>query len=144
MERPFGETMKTVKKKIKALIFDMDGTIIQSEHIWSNATYAILQKRGFTSFSPEQKKALNSLSGLGMEECWTYLKKHFTLEESVEQLSGETHNYAHQLFSQGVAFVKGFEQFHNTTKEHNMATAIATNADGKVPTAPAPKTTDDG
>lgn len=120
--------MKTVKKKVKAFIFDMDGTIIQSEHIWGKATHMVLKKKGFAQFSPEQEKALQSLSGLGMEESWTFLKKHFELNEHIHDLSAEVHAHAQDIFSQGVAFVEGFEQFHKTIQEHEFPSAIATNA----------------
>jgi beta-phosphoglucomutase-like phosphatase (HAD superfamily) len=41
----------------KAIIFDMDGTIIDTEHIWQQATAELIARRGIT-LTPEQQMML--------------------------------------------------------------------------------------
>ena len=50
--------MKRIQEKIKAIIFDMDGTIIDTEHVWDHATVETLKNRGIKNFSVQEKLAL--------------------------------------------------------------------------------------
>ncbi len=120
--------MKTIKEKVKAVIFDMDGTIIQTEHIWDNATRGVLKKRGFETLNSVQQEAFDALSGMGMRQAWKLLKNVFKITESLDCLAKETLDHATLSFKQGVEFIKGFEHFHQTLRNHNIPSAIATNA----------------
>ncbi len=42
--------------KFKAIIFDMDGTILDTEHIWEGATKKLILKKGF-EYTDDLKKA---------------------------------------------------------------------------------------
>ena len=121
--------MKTVSKYVKAIIFDMDNTIIQTERIWYSATETTLQKFGFSSFSPEQRKVLDSLSGVGVLEAWLKIKESFPLSLDAHTLAQHTIHHANNEFKKGVDFVRGFELFHAELITHNIRNGIATNAD---------------
>jgi HAD superfamily hydrolase (TIGR01509 family) len=121
--------MERIKSKIKAVIFDMDGTIIDTEHVWNQATKSVLSKRGFTEFSDQQKEVLKSLSGSGLSNCSEIIKREFVLTDSSETLITEIKEAAHRLFENEVKFIEGFEQFHKKLQQLSIPTSIATNAD---------------
>ncbi len=121
--------MKNVKNKIKAIIFDMDGTIIKTEHIWQKVTSDILTLHGITTITPQQEKLLGSLSGIGLPKSCYLLKSEFNLSPSIEELMLKKIELAKNYFETEVKFVDGFENFHKKLTEHGFASGVATNAD---------------
>jgi HAD superfamily hydrolase (TIGR01509 family) len=120
--------MKTIKKRVKAVIFDLDGTITNTEHLWDEATRVVLNKRGFKYFTKDQHEFLKSLSGIGLIRSAEVIKKEFNLTDTVEALAKEAETIANNLFAGGLEFIDGFETFHKKLQEHNIPTSIATNA----------------
>lgn len=120
--------MESIKSKFKAIIFDMDGTIIKTEHIWRNVTKEVLVQRGFDTAKPEKIEFLNSLSGMGMHNAVTALKTRFNLADSVEELIAQKIAIADMMFQEQVEFIEGFEVFHEKLQLHTIPTSIATNA----------------
>jgi len=121
--------MERIKDKIKAIIFDMDGTIVKTEHIWHAATQRVLEERGFTNFSADQEKFLESLSGIGLIKAAEAIKKEFKLLDSIATLTGQTKQIAHSLLNDGLEFIDGFESFHKKLQESFIPTSVASNAD---------------
>jgi len=114
--------------KYKAIIFDMDGTIIDTEHIWDHATKTFLAKRGII-LTPELEYELNQqMSGMAMIECCKLIKKRFDLDEVLEHMIIEKAAHADQLFEQGIKFIEGFTDFHNKATKLNLKVGLATNA----------------
>ena len=83
-------------KKLEAVVFDMDGVIIDSEPLWSEAERRLLARRKLTY--TEQLKPL--LMGLDSREAVRILKKHFDLGEPVEELVHERNQLVSELIQQ--------------------------------------------
>jgi HAD superfamily hydrolase (TIGR01509 family) len=121
--------MNEIKPKIKAFIFDMDGTIINTESAWQNVTKHVLKMyRGIEKLTEEQQKFLYSLSGLGLENAASEVKRYFDLKQSIDEIVTQK-TQAVDLYFNDVNFIEGFEQFHKRLQEHAFPTSIATNAD---------------
>ena len=121
--------MERIKEKVKAIIFDMDGTIIKSEHIWKEAVKNVLQKRGFDSLTEKQTETLCSLSGIGLENASKVIKKEFKLSDSIEELVKEKKDFAKKRFLHDITFIDGFETFHKKLQQFFIPTSIASNCD---------------
>ena len=115
--------------KYKALIFDMDGTIINSEHIWKQATRDLIESKGVI-LSDEDHDTLNErLKGLAVRGSCSIIKEQHNLPHDLEDLMREKKQRALDLYRNGVTFIEGFENFHKKVLEHNLKTGIATSAD---------------
>ena len=126
--------MKKIKEKIKAVIFDMDGTIIQTESIWDEATKKVLIQKGISLENEKEKKLYESIPlGLGLHIFWEKLQKTFNLAEHNHMtLAEECIGHIEEQFKNGnIQFIPGFEDFHKKLCLHKIPTCIATNCDDK-------------
>lgn len=113
----------------KAIIFDMDGTIISTEIMWQQATEHILTL--YTShLDAHQRKEINAyLKGLAVYESCKYIAKHAQGDVSVDEIRKEKARIAHDLYEKyGLDFIPFFTNFHQKAAKHNLKMAIATNA----------------
>ncbi len=70
---------------IKAVIFDMDGLLIDSEDHWDDCSIKLLAARG-VALTPELK---SYVSGRSLRENMTWFKEQYGWEETVEALMRE-------------------------------------------------------
>ncbi len=121
-------TMEQVKNKIKAIIFDMDGTIIKTESAWQKITLDLLAHYGITTLTEEQEALLKSFSGVAMISVASQLKLHFNLDDNIETIVMHKTVIANAVLANHVEFIEGFELFHARLQQFNIPTSIATNA----------------
>ena len=120
--------MEQVKNKIKAIIFDMDGTIIKTEAAWQKITINLLRHYGIGELTTEQQDLLKSFSGMAMASVAAQIKLHFNITDDVETIIMHKMVIANEVFADHVEFIEGFELFHARLQEFNIPTSIATNA----------------
>jgi Predicted phosphatase/phosphohexomutase len=75
--------------KYQAIIFDMDGTIILTEHIWIQATHAILTKRNVELTQDLLEKLNFMMAGVGLMRGCQIIKELSSLQDSIEELAQE-------------------------------------------------------
>jgi len=113
----------------RAIIFDMDGTITDSEQIWHQAFKQLLERRNITLDEQEEYKILCSITGMGLIEKCAVIKAHAGIDDDVELLAREKLDIAKGLYGQHVKLMDGFAAFHQKLKERHVKTGVATNAD---------------
>lgn len=115
--------------KFKAIIFDMDGTIIDTESIWQQATRGLLEARGVIYIPEIEHELERKIKGLALHKSCLVLKEMFNLEDSLEELMHEQAHRANVCYEDGIKFIQGFEDFHvSATQHYNLKTGLATNA----------------
>ncbi len=117
--------------KYKAIIFDMDGTIIDTEHIWKQATKELIATRNI-NVDPEINRFIEKQThGLAAHKSCALIKETLHLPESVEFLVQEKTKRALELYRQQVRLITGFSEFHNSLGSYNLKSGVATNADNQ-------------
>lgn len=112
----------------KAIIFDMDGTIVDTEHIWHQATADLIARRGIILDREQTASLQKKLAGKGTLDCCLIVKQELGLEEDAAVLADEKSIIANDLYAKGVSFIAGFETFYSKAKQHNLKIGLATNA----------------
>jgi HAD superfamily hydrolase (TIGR01509 family) len=86
----------TNSRKLEAVLFDMDGVIIDSEPLWSKAEQQLLARRNLR-YSSQLKTVM---MGLDSSEAVGFLIKHYDLKESVSDVVAERNQLVADLFRQ--------------------------------------------
>jgi beta-phosphoglucomutase len=114
--------------KYKAILFDLDGTIIHTEAFWLAATVQILNKNPDACPILKQELA-HQLIGRALHDSCRLIKETLELSESIDELILEKESCALDLYRDNVTFLKGFETFFlHATQDHGLKTAIASNS----------------
>jgi len=108
---------------LRALIFDLDGTILDTEILWQQAAAHILTIRGITPTDD----FMQSVLGATVKQSCELSKAEHNLPDSLEVLMQEMFNQFLELYKQQPKFINGFQDFFKTVKAHNLRVAIATN-----------------
>lgn len=107
---------------IKAAIFDMDGTIIDSMWVWHVIDVNYLGKRGFTLPS-DLRSDIEHLSFL---EAAEYFKNRFSLPDSLQEIMDEWNAMAYDEYKHNVTLKPGAKDYLLKLKALGIKLGLAT------------------
>ena len=110
--------------KFKAVIFDMDGVLIDSEFHWLKAEIGFLAKYGITP----SRELSTTMIGRSLRESVTILKEKFNLSQSVAELLGEKRKYSNAIYEYQAQVMPGAAALISRVKQAGLKTAIASGA----------------
>ncbi len=105
----------------KAIIFDMDGVLIDSELYWDEEGRNFFGKRNI----PYTKQLKAQLVGHSMRENMLWVKQEFGFSESVEELCEERVKLTDHIYTQASGILPGVETLLPRLRAHGFKTAIA-------------------
>lgn len=108
--------------KLSAVIFDLDGTILEDEDEYGRAFNKVLKALGVDSKTPTPQ-----IKGIGVKENWPELIKKYGIQtnKSAEELAQITQE-AYLLEINSVTVRAGFEDFVHDLKDSGVQIALAT------------------
>ncbi len=112
-------------RECEGIIFDLDGTLIDSMGVWEQIDIDFLGKRGFDV----PKDYLDKITPLGFEACADYTIERFGLKETRQQIIKEWFDMAVHAYTCEVQLKKGVRRFLDYLKNHNIKMSIATASD---------------
>ncbi len=107
---------------VKAVLFDLDGTLVDSMWMWRDIDIEYLGKYGIEF--PEDLQS--EIEGMSFSETALYFKNRFHLNESLEQIKDEWNKMAQDKYRNEVPLKEGALEFLQYLKENNIKAGIAT------------------
>ena len=114
--------MKLLDHDIKAVIFDMDGTLIDSTGIWHEIDKAFFAKRNMELPNDYAQHIVH----LGLTQAAVYTKETYHLSESIEDIMKEWHDMSIDMYKYQVPLKEGALELLKLLKDNNVKMAIAT------------------
>ncbi len=109
-------------KDVKAVFFDLDGTLVDSMHVWKDIDIEFLGRFGI----PLPPTLQSEIEGISFKETAIYFKERFSLELSIEEIMAIWNQMAFQKYSQEIDYKPGAFAFLKKLKEKGIYTAICT------------------
>lgn len=107
---------------IKGVIFDLDGTLVDSMWVWSQIDVDYLQMKGHSM--PDDLR--NEIEHLSFQQTAVYFKKRFNIDDSIKKILIDWHNMAFNHYSNNVKLKLGVKEFLDHLKSLNIKIALAT------------------
>jgi len=107
---------------IKAAIFDLDGTLIDSMWLWKKIDYDFLKLRGLQVPSD----LFDNIAHLNFLDTAKYFKNRFNLKDDVEKIMNEWNEMAYNEYAHNIKLKPYAKEYLNLLKSKGIKLAIAT------------------
>ena len=111
-------------KTIKAAIFDLDGTLVDSMWVWEQIDIDYLSSKNLTV--PSTLK--DEISHLSFTDVALYFKKTFNLSDSIEDILNTWNRMAFDHYSKNVKLKPGVLEYLQHLKENNIKIGLASSS----------------
>lgn len=113
-----------MKKNIKAAIFDLDGTLIDSMWVWSQIDIDYLASKRLEV--PSNLK--DEIAHLGFIDVALYFKKRFNLDDDLETILETWNKMALEHYSHNVKLKPGVLEFLKYLKDNDIKIGLASSS----------------
>jgi HAD superfamily hydrolase (TIGR01509 family) len=109
---------------LRAVVFDLDGLLFNTEELYQHVGTEILKRRGY-KFSPE---LLNAMMGRPQRDALKMMIDHHMLDDTIAQLGLETEQIFAKLLDAELAPMPGVAPLLDALEEARIPKAIATSS----------------
>jgi HAD superfamily hydrolase (TIGR01509 family) len=109
-------------QEIKAVIFDVDGTLIDSMWIWKQVDIDFLEKRGIALPENLQK----DIEGMSYTATAEYFKERFRLPDSIQEIKEEWRLMADDFYHNKIPLKAGVGELLDLFRQRGLRLGIAT------------------
>ena len=111
---------------IEAVIFDMDGLMIDSEPIQSQSFETVLKEYGREPICDDQ--GIVQIVGVSARDNWSLLKKRYGIEEDIQILIEKKRAAYISLLRKGVVPMPGLSSLLDHLRDHQVKKAIGSSS----------------
>lgn len=115
---------KSLVETAGAIIFDMDGTLIDSMWVWEDIDREYLARFGHDM--PENLQ--EAIAGISITQTAIYFKETFGIADSIEKIIGDWDEMAYEKYSCEIPLKPGTREFLRMLSARGMRLAIATSS----------------
>ena len=113
---------ETILNQIEAVLFDLDGTLVDSLWVWKEIDIEYLGRFGIVPPLGLQE----DIGGMSFTETAAYIKERFEIPDSVEQMKEDWNRMAWDKYTHEVPLKKGVPEFLALCREKGIRLGIAT------------------
>ena len=100
----------------RGAVFDLDGTLLDSMHIWVDIDYAFLRSRGL----PEEMAYFERIKQISIREAADYTIARYSLSDTPEELIAWWMEMARRAYHDAVALKPGAHDYLMLLKEKGV------------------------
>jgi HAD superfamily hydrolase (TIGR01509 family) len=109
-------------RKYEAVIFDLDGTLVDSMWVWDAIDIEFLDERGFKV--PEDLQ--DAIEGMSFTETAQYFKERFELKEEIDSIKDVWNDMARHFYRDKVKLKQGAREYLEKLKKQGVKLAVGT------------------
>ena len=110
--------------KYSGILFDMDGTILDSEGLFDKAQLRFLKENDILVSSED----LSEFKGLSYKHFYPRFMSKFNITGAVDGIRLKLRTYLHEIMETELKYIDGFEEFYNSyILGHQVKVGIVTN-----------------
>lgn len=118
----YGAGLKEALENIKAVIFDLDGTLVDSMWMWHDIDVEYLGKFGHACPPALQRE----IEGMSFSETAVYFKETFGIPDSLDEIKADWIRMSYEKYRDEVMLKPGVKEFLDALKKRGIRMGIAT------------------
>ena len=113
---------------VKAAIFDMDGTLLDSMSMWRNVPFLYLEKKGVRTI-PDREQLWNEFKVVSLQDAAHIFQRDYGFTESVETIVEEIDDVVFDQYAAVIKAKPGAKAFLSALKNADIPRGMATATD---------------
>ncbi|MFT4869160.1 MAG: HAD superfamily hydrolase (TIGR01509 family) [Colwellia polaris] len=105
---------------MKAVVFDLDGVVVDTEKYWNKAEETIYQK------ATGEKVKTDELAGMTISNTYEYLSENYKTEVNYEEFFQMYEDHAETIYKKNADLMPRFKELAEELKEKGLKVGVAT------------------
>jgi len=118
---------RKLRMEIKAIIFDFDGVVVDTEPLYENAENRLFREYGVVVSEEDWRK----FKGLSEEAFYRYIRDKFKIRAPLQELKEKGREYLKEEFKKNIRYVDGFLDFFRAIRD-SYITALVTSSSEEI------------